>query len=409
MQKKKLKKAKAEEEDHEHVMSIAKWKKTHILREYTPKDEMGNLVVPATWLDTVMDTFGARQLYEKHVKEMYMSVQRGILDIKVVVLLFKNEVVDAGLDPLNMNIGDLDEKPEGLHWYVIVGAHTVAAVQRHHSERPNNRLYKNISCQVIVCDDTPENREYARDYGTLENNLRAIGKNSSGWDILWQLRQLKLQFDEMHGTKKDKQKWYQSQKNKLAMDHNIDKDTTMGNYNSIACLRVSLFNKVRAIFEGKVAVDNFTPPTAITPFREMSGVPDDDKEVLLSHVIGGIINLKEFKKKCMYIKKEGRVKNQILEFLQEINPDVDIPDWDTAIDMYDFLDNEYWFTNIMGWVGSVAKEGLGSKLKMEIREQLQKLEDSKKPVCTHCMFEYFHCCHVLILCITIGRGHRGLL
>ena len=261
---------KEEEEDIDHVMSISLWKTSHIIREYSPKDVVGNLKIPTAWLDTVVDSFGARQLYDKHVNIMYESTKRGILDLKAVVMIFRDELQGAGLDPANIQLDGLETKPDGVHFYVIVGAHTVGAIQQHHSERPNNKLYKTVACQVIVCDNTLENRDHARDYGTLENNLRALGKNSNGWDILWQLRQVKLQSDELDMNTADKNAWYQEQKKRIARDHNIDFATTMGNYNSIACLKTSLFKKVKQIFEGKVHGAKFMPPTAITPFRDMS-------------------------------------------------------------------------------------------------------------------------------------------
>ena len=401
-----MKKAKEEEEDRDHVMSISLWKTSHIIREYSPKDEVGNLKIPTAWLDTVVDSFGARQLYDKHVKIMYESTKRGILDLKAVVMIFRDELQGAGLDPANIQLDGLETKPDGVHFYVIVGAHTVGAIQQHHSERPNNKVYKTVACQIIVCDNTQDNRDHARDYGTLENNLRALGKNSNGWDILWQLRQVKLQSDELDMQPADKNAWYQEQKKRIARDHNIDYQTTMGNYNSIACLKTSLFKKVKQIFEGKVHGTKFVPPTAITPFRDMSGVSDDDKEVLLSQVIGGTITLKEFKARCIFIKKTARVRDQIVNFLQEICPDETLSDWDTCCSAFEFLCNDAWFDSILGWVGSIAKEGLGVKLKQEIREKVEAATNDK-PVCIY-INQPYNIYYQLIIHITYCTGrHPG--
>ncbi len=181
----------------------------------------------------------------------------------------------------------------------------------------------------------------------------------------------------------------------------------MGNYNSIACLKTSLFKKVKLIFEGKVHGAKFMPPTAITPFRDMSGVSDDDKEILLSQVIGGTITLKEFKAKCIFIKKTARVRDQIVDFLQEICPDESLSDWDTCCSAFEFLCKDVWFDSILGWVGSIAKEGLGVKLKQEIRDKVDAAANDK-PVCIY-INQPYNIYYQLIIHITYCTGrHPGM-
>lgn len=290
----------------------------------------------------------------------------GVCNPKVVLLVFAGELIAAGIDPRSP-VFNLDEpQPDGVHFYAIVGAHTISAFKIKLKQKPRNLQYKFISCRLIVCDDTPLMCRLAVKYGAMDNQIGDKSKAMTTWDTVWLLQQQKNTVDSNHSLSAKEKKAAHSACRQDVADISNTKPATFGTLCTVAKLPHVIFDIIQSIMTGETGNEKLKIPSGIGAFKDLSGVPEEEVEKWLTNVISGVSTLSAFTKKVDRYKKRKRIQANIVEYIGIMRPGLIIDTYASVVVHFPQLGVKSVFDNLVSWCGAIAKEALSNAVKREV-------------------------------------------
>ena len=359
------------------AVGIAAWADRHRVKSSDIVNDFGKHVFPTSWLQTAGD-MAAREVKDKNIKTVDDSIRvLGKIDsmTNVELLIFSDQLKKAGLNVKNL-IFDVSKPKPDMDIQAIVGAHTITSIGKSHQARPNNVTYQTIHCSLLVCEDTPENRQMAKAYGALENKVKDNRNKTDTWDQIWTMHQSYVNLIKTVGL--DNQKLFK--KAWVIEKARLDVSTRTGSKGSfdqnitIAQRTGPVFDLIAKIFKGEVANLKTTdkpvkPPTGVGHFKMMGGIPDEKLVEWLQRVVQGDDETKDFAQNCLRYKQKFSIREAIVEYIQVVRDRENLT-WDLVVQEWPNIGDEAWFALLMGWVGAVTTVVLTNAIKEEILNRL---------------------------------------
>lgn len=378
-------KAQEEEKGKAQAMAIAAWADKHRVVECNLMNAFGKCVVPTSWLELAGD-MAARELKPKNTAVVDASIRTmGKNDnmTNVEVLIFSNDLKKANLNAKKLIFDINKPKPEPVHFYSIIGGHTVTSIGKSHKTRPNNPDYQFVHCSLICCEDTPYNRQMAKAYGALENKIKDNRSKTDTWDLLWSMHSSYIQClaNYQKGDEKAFKKEWRAEKARLLAACNVGSKGAFDQNITIAQKTGPVWDNICKIFKGEVEVLAATKkppkaPTGVGHFKFMGTIPDEKLNTWLERVVQGQETIKEFGVNCQKYKQKIGVKQAIVDYVKVIR-DKEQLTWDDMVEEWPSLGETVWFELVMGWVGSVNVTELTNSIKEEILVRLLLDEDDE--------------------------------
>jgi hypothetical protein len=399
---------------HQLATNTHKWYQASVCNQpcnlhqgrYTEK-----ILVPINW-PTRLDALASRLKSDRHVHDLADSMRKfGIQKHDVVVLVYVEDLekyFGTYTATLTLNfpvdqttglavVGSLPPVP----FNIIAGDHTVAAVLLLHHEKPRRSDFMHIPVTLLICRKTLECEKYARSFGTIDNITKSVHKDMTQWDIAFNLHHVLKQSQPASGQGEDARKHKETVAAQVAdiklLSSSTFAEATFGSIRALASREGELWLLIEAIFQGKFlpppGMVSPAPPTTLSHFNNMAGIPDDTLQKWLGRVISTQWTTTQFNDRCLKFKKEQKVQKAIAEYLCVKVPSLDSKStYEELMQVYEFLAQPDWFSGISSWVTSITKkQSLPEQVKHEINTQLdahneQVKHKSKQQQLVRCTF-----------------------
>ena len=348
---------------------------THKMNIYNA--QQGKAVVDVDMLVHPEQCIEARVRKEDIQLRVYQSMKKlGVGRYDIVVLIWNEDLDDLDLTLDKIPLSAKDSK---LRFQVICGDHTTGGVQRLHRENPDDPQYKTVSVEVIMCARTQENVRLAYNMGRLDNELKEMTSGTTAWDIVVKI----------HNVYVDTQAKQISVKMKKTI---LDKEyaeiykgvSSTYSKNTFGVMRVlggktgKLWDNIEKLFSipvKKKVPKGHSKPVApsVGHFYHMADIPEakliqwSDRFFQYSEPWNSLM----FKKRCDSYKKEQRVKTQIREFVNIIQPDCNASNWSELVEKYPLFGSDERVDQWISMIDDKAKAVLVSHVKVAIKSAVE--------------------------------------
>ena len=328
----------------------------------------------------------ARPITEASVVVVYENIMNlGVQEARVVFFMFLEDLQDVGgsYDAASGSVFipldgiDTDKEYPGLPFHPICGQHTCVAFTRHHARKPNHKPYKVINANyLIVASRTDGNIYFAKQFGQIDNKVLDARKKTDVWDVLWNLHQTFVDIESKGGNSTQIRDAKKIAKTKVEDAENIP-STTMGTYATLANSSEEVWSLIEKIFNGDVhhAADEkkFTPPTALTAFKNMGGISDDWIVEQLTKVIYREQTLKNFQIECDRYKTKVKIQKHVVDVVNQIKQKK-FEDYSDLCNGFPAFNDPEWFQHLFDWVGTVSKSVMQTRVVEQVQKKLKWIE-----------------------------------
>lgn len=324
----------------------------------------------------------------------------GVGRYDIVVLIWNEDLDDLDLTLDKIPISAKDSK---LRFQVICGDHTTGSIQRLHRENPDDPQYKTVSVEVIMCHKTLENIRLAYNMGRLDNELKELTSGTTAWDIVVKIHNV---YVDTHGRNIGRQaKKTILDKEYAEIYKGISSTYTKATFGVMRVLgnkTGKLWDNIEKLFsipvKKKVAKGQSKPVApSVTHFYHMADIPEakliqwTDRFFQYSEPWNSLM----FRKRCDSYKKEQRVKTQIREFVNIIEPDCNASNWSELVTKYPLFGSEEMIDQWISMIDDKAKAVLVAHVKHAIKSAIEAHNLSKATPSSeknaHVIF-HFECC-----------------
>ena len=346
----------------------------------------GKVILPVGLLMHPEECIEARVRREEIHESAYQSMKKmGVGRTDVVVLVWEEELEENGIELTTMPITH-----SNLRYQVLCGDHTVSAMGRLHEENPGEDQYKSVACEMVVCPKTQHNIRLAYNFGSLDNELKAMTKGITPWDVVVKIHNTTQQFSAKSGA---------SDRAKKAAKALLDKElreifkgvsykytsNTFGSMRVLGSKTGQLWNNIKRLFDTPIptkVVKNQPKPVqpSVGHFYHMADIPET-KLVKWSDRFFRLVepwNSLVFRKRCESWKKEKRVKGQMLEYVNLMYTESKSENWAELCKLYPFFTDDHKVAEWISQVGDAAKSSLIPHVKQQISNHIQAQERAKK-------------------------------
>ena len=340
--------------------------------------DVGKSRVPVMLGTQPEESIRAREIDDKHVDEIYESIdKKGVSRTDIILLVWKEELDDMGVE-----ISEMPMNNTALTFHTVCGGHTLTAIQRKHKEDPSDVQFQTVDVEFLIVERSMTNVEMAYLFGKQDNDTKALTKGMNTWDTVVKIHREVLSVGSKNIGAPAKKKALQDAMCKLyvSVSHDITKNT-FGSLRVLGQKTGKLWENVHAIFsrpqlplrKGVKA----PPPPSVSHFYNMSDIPETKLVMWSGYVLDNNIDYStlDFYKKCHKYKKIKRVKKLVTEHVNTIRPDgKQHRDYEDVARTYNGFANPDWFEKIVKWTSEVVKEGLNGSVKQQIAAAIQAQE-----------------------------------
>lgn len=348
--------------------------------------QSGKVMLPVGLLVHPEECIEARVRREEIHESVYQSMKKmGVGRTDVVVLVWQEE-----LEENNIELDSMPSAPSELRYQVLCGDHTVSAMARLHKENPGEDQYKNVACEVVICPKTQHNIRLAYNFGSLDNELKAMTTGITAWDVIVKIHNTTGEFI-VKPTASDKAKKVA----KAALDKELTEiykgvsakysKNTFGSMRVLGSKTGELWNNIKKLFDtpipAKVAKGQPKPvQPSVGHFYHMADIPEAKLVKWSDRFFRQVDpwNSLVFKKRCETWKKEKRVKGQILEFVNIMYTETKSENWAELCKVYPFFTDDHKVAEWISQVGDAAKSSLIPHVKQQIANHIEAQERAKK-------------------------------
>ena len=325
----------------------------------------GLVEVPVEYLSHPAVDIADRKRNAPHVKVIEKSMTvHGIMKTDVVVLIWLEDILAAGLDPKNIVFAPLNlinNKPP-VPMYVIAGDHTALAAKNMHIRHPRNKQFSTISVSLLVSAKNEETKALAKLYGGLDNKIKDTKRTKGTWEYVEEMHNhfTGTRFEQM--DKEAKKKWWEDFLLKTAAPL-----ASVNSWKVVAQRKGELWENINAIMTGNAT--NLKPPKNTTFFNGMSGIPDRFLIQWSKRVVDGEMLPREFQIRCLKYKKQLSCQQKMLAYVNILlasRSDLQCKDYNDLCTYYPFFKDGQWFNSCVGWMTDRVKDDLVAAIKESI-------------------------------------------
>ena len=354
------------------------WALKHRVEKCNLLDKFMTAQIPTAWLEIPRGDLASRPYYKEHARLVKEFIKvKGLLKIKIEVLVFRGELEAAGIDPDNMIFDITKPKPPGIHFYAIIGAHSTGAAGALHADRPKHADWLIVPCIMHCCEDTDENSELAVVYGGIDNMVADQGKKLDVWDVTVALHVHRCRVLSRPREKKAaKAMWAKAKADVMSRFSKLN-SATMGSLEVVAGHMGETWDLIYVIMMGECPDINqkkIVKPTNLAWAKDMSNIPLLDLNRWLQRVVSGEYATKDFLNRCIQnlYKKQLRVQSDICEYVNTMRPDEEHKDFAAVGKKYKAFFRREVFDQMVNWCGAVAKE----KLNVHVQDVCRDILDA---------------------------------
>ena len=309
---------------------VKQWLTEHETRTRT-SNSWGDTPIPVWWLDSPDVDVAARRLNDRHVDDVVDSLQKyGIQVERVKVLIYKEDLIAAGIDPNNIDFSSWSPTgPAPVKMQVIAGDHTIAAMKKMTTMRPNNPLWRTFNVRIVVASKTATNKSFAQAVGSLDNRVAEVSKGASTWDNINQIHCKKesIEADTTLSAEDKKLEWTKYRTMCMTTMGGVGGSSakSLGNIFAIAKVKGQLWKNIATIFQkdadgtlckaGAKRIKGVVKPLNQGPFCHMANLPSADLIRWTQKVIDGEWAPSDFKTRCLAVKKVFKLQEYLYKHL----------------------------------------------------------------------------------------------
>jgi hypothetical protein len=338
------------------------WGRATRVRKGNVLNEFMYSEIPTAWLERPDEHLESRLWHQDHSDEIQnLMKEKGLLNIQIEVLVYKHELVNAGIDPDAPDFDITGPKPKGVHFYSIVGAHSTTAALALHLNRPKHADW--LICPVImhVCEMTPENQALALVYGGLDNMVHDSQKKVDHWDVCARLHQARVNIKATGKPDKEQKVMWKKARADIKSSCQVKQIATMGTLEALSAHMGKTWKLLYKIMMGQCPDQKkvkIVKPANLAWTKDMSNIPEDFLERWLQRVVTGEFSAKDFLNRCNEFKKRQRVQNDITDYVNQLRPEECHKDFTSVARKYVALRDKDTFDTMVRWCGAVAKDRL---------------------------------------------------
>ena len=396
--KKRSKKQIQVQAEKEKNLAAVDWFEENVIKQGSNMRYDGTFEIMVRWCDhpeVLMEARGRKlAAAEKVSKNMQ---EKGVLNPKVVILIWEEELTAAGLDKEDIILVLEGDKPS-CKFYAIVGDHTVGAMVLNLDLKPNSVEYASVWARIVVCPKTEQNMQHVLNYGNLDNMVQNSGTVTTIWDVTKSVH-YKL-------ATIDRQRINQQQKNVMKTEIRDDykasssfRNTTLCTAFALAARKGEVWNCVERIYEegakkssGKKKKNS---EQSIHHFAQMSAIPEKTLCAWLHNVLEGNLTSQQFLSRCKLYKKTVSVQNKILSHVNVVM-EQDFQRYKDLIKKYPGMQDKQWNKRMVDWSDDVAKNPLKQPVKDSVMSiiRAQELADEQKKAAKSMVLYMYIYCHI---------------
>ena len=291
----------------------------------------GDTPIPVHWLVSPDKDVAARSLNQRHVDEVVHSLQKyGIQVNRVKVLIWREDLVANNIDPRNADFSAFPfPGPAPVKMQVIAGDHTIAAMKKMSSMRPNNPLWKTFNVRIVVAANNAANKSFAQAVGSLDNRVAEVSKGASTWDNINQIhcKRESIDADPTLSADAKKTEWQKYRSMCMTTMGGVGGSSvkSLGNIFAIAKVKGQLWQNISTIFQkdadgtlckaGSKRIKGVVKPLNQGPFCHMANLPNSDLIRWTQKVIDGEWAPSDFKTRCLAVKKVYKLQEFVYKHL----------------------------------------------------------------------------------------------
>ena len=337
-------------------------------------------MVRPTWLSHPEDCIAARDRDDLHVHEMYYYLaENGLVNPNIICVMWIPEDDDFPYTVDNCDI-DLSQQDFPYPIYVIIGDHTVAAINLLAKAYPGNPEFDPIPVRLMILKKTQANIEEVLYLGTLDNTLQSIHKNMTQWDCVKQMHSVYVYINTKFKNKQQRNKTWSRYRD--GCEKNMPYvGGTFSTFNQVATLPDALWKPIKQIFEGKFAVNKDIKqsiPVAMTHFQHIGRIPHDELVKWLERVLDGTWNCKHFSERCQKYKKQKHALQLTVDYVNQLEGKEKYQDWDELLKDYPNFEENDFIPSIVSMAPQRVKENFNTHAKDYIDKHLQTCKRKKE-------------------------------
>ena len=297
-------------------------------------------------------------------------------------------------------------------FFFVAGDHTQLALKKIKADFPQNKMWRVVTGEMIICHRTPENLSRLKSWGILDNVKGDKRRTVTFEQKVTALHEDHVELIERMGkTDPNYRSTLVALKLARRKDYNMN-NNSFGQLWGLASRIGPVWKLLEKIITGNVErPKRFTPPKSASPFTTMANIPDKDLIQMLNKVVEGSHTMAQFRTATMTYKARARVQLEILMF-----PSIAMKSWSKAKQKYPNTCN----TEIVGmWAQHILETKLKNKQKMPprffsmVQQRLnldKSLNASNKLLNTvsYCMHMCRGVCNITTLCSDVIRV-QGIL
>ena len=353
-------------------------------------DAYGHIKILVDWAKSPQDDMAARKHDEAHVDDLARSyVQFGVhIDGEIVILIFTEDVKAAKLDPQDLRVKPFFNSPAApVLMQTIAGDHRILALQKLRKSKPNNENYKFVDVTPVICSRSDHNKQMAMTFGGLDNLVRNIRQEATGWDSICQIHRKIETLREQYGkdfklnpVAKAAFKAY-----KLTCDTTMStfSPASIGSFFTIANTFGQLWINISTIFlkdrtdvpttkKGKASKVK-KKPLGYGWLCHMYDIPEEQLVSWTAEILAGELSTGDFQKRCHTWKLHVKLQKLTVDWYQmEFEDDAD--DVQTYNDLGDkfpfFKDAEFFNQMLIRFPKTGRLQTLPNEIAMIVRKKI---------------------------------------
>ena len=382
---------KQEMEEQRLNTSLAAREWFHAHRVITSEsDAYGHIKILVDWAKSPQDDMAARKHIESHVNDLARSyVQFGVhIDGEIVILIFVEDIKAANLDPQDLVLKPFfNSSVAPVLMQTIAGDNRILALQKLRKSKPNNEEYKYVVVTPVICSRSDHNKQMAMTFGGLDNLVRNIRQEATGWDSICQIHRKIETLREQYGkdfksnpTAKAAFKAY-----KLTCDTTMSTFSTasIGSFFTIANTFGQLWINISTIFlkdrtavpitkRGKASKVK-KKPLGYGWLCHMYEIPEEQLVSWTAEILAGELSTGDFQKRCQTWKLHVKLQKLTVEWYQMEfdDDDDDVQTYkDLGVKFPFFQDAEFFNQMLIRFPKTGRLQTLPSEIAMIVRKKI---------------------------------------
>jgi hypothetical protein len=385
--KKRQRESKSEVDEFVLNETTREWYRSHkvITGPHWQKD-IAKHSIPTSYMGHPDPKMAARENMLGHSKEIKEKMLTGgVAEGNVTCVIFQQDVAKiGGIENLWTAAKD-DRGLPPIHFHTITGDHTGAGAQMALKEQPQRKDLRRLMVTILLCDrNDPTDWMQAHQYGVYDNKLADAHRSHNVWDIVNIMHNFiqhtkQTHPDDMFGKPHpDFNRLLKQKRQAMEVQYDTMAKNTQGSLWVIAQRTGKLWDLIKKINIGDRETEGSAQRNAQGHmshghFTNMSDIPDEILIGWLTTVYNTPgTKTKWFNDQCVYYKKVVWVKGHILEFVHQLQPELqdDLKTYDDVASRFLPFNEGTVFNEWVFTCGKVAKNGLPATVRLSIADKL---------------------------------------